>query len=119
MAPSKQTDLLVRAFKAAWTDYYQFGRNDAVSPETARSPLAQFLVDKAREGIIDEVVLASAGLDFLFSLEGPPQAEPIVVDDAPQTPVGEPSWIMRLENATARFVRVNHVGPTRARKRSG
>ena len=115
MVSSKQTDLLVRAFKTAWIDYYQFGRSDAVSPEAARPALAQFLVDKARDGMMDEAALASAGLDLLFSLETP-AARP-AVDDAPRTSVGEPSWTLRLESARARFLRVEHVGPTRQRRR--
>ena len=104
---SKQTDLLVRAFKASWTDYYQFGRDDAISPETARPALAQFLVDKAREGIDDEAALASAGLDFLFSMEAP--RVQAATNDVPASSVGGHRWSMRLESVSARFVRVVHI----------
>jgi hypothetical protein len=111
MASSKQTDLLVGAFKIAWTDYYQFGRNDAVSPETARPALAQFLVDKTREGMADEAALAAAGLDFLFSLEAP-LAELV---DARVPSINGDQWNMRLGNVAARFVRVQHVRMPRMR----
>ncbi len=106
MPSSDQTALLVRAFKTAWVDYYQFGRDGSVSQEIARPALAQFLVDKSREGIKDEAALSEAGLYFLLSLETPPN-DP--VDAPPVSSTAEPSWNMRLENARAQFIPVGYV----------
>jgi hypothetical protein len=113
MSESDHIDLLVRAFKAAWDYYFQPGRNSGVLECLARPALAEFLVSKAREGINDEPSLAAAGLEFLFSLEDPPE-EP--VDFSPEDislekPVAEPGvrWDVHLENASARFLPVKHV----------
>jgi hypothetical protein len=93
-------DLLVRAFNAAWDYYFQPGRNGGVLECLARPALAEFLVSKLREGIDDEPSLAAAGLEFLFSLEDPPE-EPVDERDA--------RWDVHLQNASARFLPVEHV----------
>jgi len=105
MPSSEQTARLVSAFKAVWIEYYQFGREGSVSQDIARPALAQFLVDKAREGISDEAALAEAGLYFLFSLETPPDHP---VDD-PASSAAQPLWSMCLENAGAQFIPMGFV----------
>jgi hypothetical protein len=106
-------DLLVRAFKAAWEYYFQPGRNTGVLECLARPALAEFLVSKVRQGVDDEPSLAAAGLEFLYSLEDPPE-EPVdfsLQDSSPEEPVDEPDvrWDVHLENASARFLPVGHV----------
>jgi hypothetical protein len=62
-------ELLIRAFNSAWEYYFQPDRNGGVLECLARPALAEFLVNKLKEGIDDEPSLAVAGLQFLFSLE--------------------------------------------------
>jgi hypothetical protein len=101
--PSEQVDMLVRAFKIAWVDYYQDpGRRGAVAQDSARPALAQFLVDRSRDGLTDEADLVAAGLKFLISLEEPAPSDGVI--DTPRA-----SWNVRLENAGARFVSVGRV----------
>jgi len=69
MSSSDQCDLLIGAFHAVWDHYFQPGRGGGVSASSARPALAEFLVEKIRQGIHDEPSLAAAGLQFLFSLE--------------------------------------------------
>ena len=98
-------DLLIRAFNAAWEFYFRPDRNTSVLECLARPALAQFLVDKRREGMTDGPSLAAAGLEFLFSLEDAP-------DDSMAEAVNEPdhSWnVLHLENAGARFTPVTLV----------
>ena len=108
MSSPEQISVLVRAFKAAWEFYFQPDKNTSVLECLARPALAQFLVGKAKEGITDEPSLAAAGLEFLFSLEDPPEDPQDIVDGS----AGEPdlSWnALHLENAAARFTPVNRV----------
>jgi hypothetical protein len=94
-------DLLIRAFKAAWEFYFRPDRSTPVLECLARPALAQFLVNKTKEGMTDEPSLAAAGLEFLFSLEDAPEDS---VDEAADELA--PSWNVRLENASARFTPV-------------
>jgi hypothetical protein len=116
MPDQNTTDLLVRAFHAAWDHYFRPGRDGGVLECLARPALARFLVEKRSEGITDEPSLAAAGLQFLFSLEDPPEEE----EDHPEEeldlsfvegPVDEhePSWSMHLANASARFIPVGRI----------
>jgi hypothetical protein len=105
MSSPEQISVLVRAFKAAWEFYFQPDRSTSVLECLARPALAQFLVDKTKEGITDEPSLAAAGLEFLFSLEGPPED---IIDE----PADEPDLsrdVLHLENVAARFVPVSRV----------
>jgi hypothetical protein len=112
MSKSDHIDLLVRAFKAAWDHYFQPGRNGGVLECLARPALAEVLVRKAREGADDEPSLAAAGLEFLFSLEDPPE-EPVdfSLEDSPEETVDERDarWDAHLENGRARFLPVEHI----------
>jgi hypothetical protein len=114
MSSPDHTDLLIRAYKAAWDHYFQPGRNGGVLECLARPALAKFLVEKTRQGIHDEPSLAAAGLQYLFSLEDPPE-EPFDVSfdyhDPPEEPVDEKDlcWSMHLVNVSARFVPVGRV----------
>jgi hypothetical protein len=108
MSKSDDVDLLVRAFKIAWVDYYQSpGSRNAVSQELARPALSTFLVDKVREGMDDEAALAEAGREFLYSLEAP-SAKPVATPGG-RFSVDSCSWDMRLDNAGARFIPTLHV----------
>jgi|SRR5579871_144498 len=116
MSSPEQISILVRAFKAAWEFYFQPDRDTTVLECLARPALAQFLVDKTKEGITDEPSLAAAGLEFLFSLEDSSEAledrpEDIVediVDESADEP-GFPWNALHLENAAAHFVPVSRV----------
>ena len=119
MSSPEQISVLVRAFKAAWEFYFQPDRNTSVLECLARPALAQFLVDKTKEGITDEPSLAAAGLEYLFSLEDPPED----LEDAPEDIVAvsadapdlsdvlhmEMADVLHLENAPARFMPVSRV----------
>jgi hypothetical protein len=128
MSSPEQISVLVRAFKAAWEFYFQPDRNTSVLECLARPALAQFLVDKTKEGITDEPSLAAAGLEYLFSLEDPPEdledapedivavsadAPDLVSADAPDLASDalhlEMADVLHLENAAARFMPVSHV----------
>jgi hypothetical protein len=102
---SDRVDTLVRAFKAAWDHYFQPGRDSGVLECLARPALAEFLVEKSRQGIDDEPSLAAAGLQFLFSLEDDS------LEDIVDEPVGVPDfpWNMYLKNAAARFAPIGRV----------
>ena len=102
MSKSDDIDLLVRAFKATWDYYFQPSRNSGVLECLARPALAEFLVNKVREGIVDEPSLAAAGLEFLFSLED-------ARDEEESVDVDFPSWGVRVENASARFINIGRV----------
>jgi hypothetical protein len=132
MSSPEQISVLVRAFKAAWEFYFQPDRDTTVLECLARPALAQFLVDKTKEGITDEPSLAAAGLEYLFSLEDPPEdledapedivavsadAPDLVSADAPDLAsdalhmemadvLGD---VLHLENAGARFMPVSRV----------
>jgi hypothetical protein len=122
MSSPEQISILVRAYKAAWEFYFQPDRDTSVLECLARPALAQFLVDKTKEGITDEPSLAAAGLEFLFSLEDPPEyledlpEDPEDLEDLPEGMVAERadeaafSWnVLHLENAAARFVAVSRI----------
>jgi len=128
MSSPEQISVLVRAFKAAWEFYFQPDRNTSVLECLARPALAQFLVDKTKEGITDEPSLAAAGLEYLFSLEDPPEdledapedlvavsadAPDLVSADAPDLASDalhmEMADVLHLENAAARFMPVSRV----------
>jgi hypothetical protein len=100
MSSSEHIDLLVNAFKVAWSQYFQADRNRGVLECLARPALAEFLVGKVKEGTSDLPSLAAAGLEFLFSMEDPVEMaeDPIV-----------PTWNMHLENASARFLSVGYI----------
>jgi hypothetical protein len=105
MSSPEHISILVRAFKAAWEFYFQPNRSTPVLECLARPALAQFLVNKRKEGITDEPSLAAAGLEFLFSLEDPQED---IVDE----PAEEPDFsrnVLHLENAAARFVPVSRA----------
>ena len=68
---------------------------------STRLALAEFLVEKIRQGIHDEPSLAAVGLQFLFSLEDDAIEESFHDLDA--------KWNMRLENAGAKFISIGHV----------
>lgn len=108
MPDQNTTDLLVRAFHAAWDHYFRPGRNGGVLECLARPALARFLVEKRREGITDEPSLAAAGLQFLFSLEDPPEEVDLSFDEKLADEL-EPSWSMHLANASARFISVGRI----------
>jgi hypothetical protein len=59
--------ILARAFVQAWHSYYLPERPDAISEEIARPALAKHLVAMAKEGMSEEVSLATAGLQYLNS----------------------------------------------------
>jgi hypothetical protein len=61
--------VLARAFVLAWQSYYRPGRRDMISEETARPALAKHLVAMAKQGVIKEVRLAVAGVQYLNSLK--------------------------------------------------
>ena len=99
MSSPDHISVLVRAFKAAWEFYFRPDRNTPVLECLARPALAQFLVNKRKEGMTDEPSLAAAGLQFLFSLEDPPED---IVDEPAEGP-DYPWNVLHLENAGARF----------------
>jgi hypothetical protein len=105
MTSPEQIGLLVRAFKAAWGCYFRPDRNTSVLECLARPALAQFLVNKVKEGTADEPSLAAAGLEFLFSLE---DASVDIVEE-PADELDFPWNALHLDNASARFVRVSRV----------
>jgi hypothetical protein len=106
MSSPEHIDVLVRSFKATWAFYFRPDRNTAVLESLARPALAQFLVDKTREGMTDEPSLAAAGLEFLFSLEDDPLEDD--VDELAGVP--EFTWnVLYLKNAGARFAPVGRV----------
>jgi hypothetical protein len=105
MSSPEHVSVLVRAFQAAWEFYFLPDRDTPVLECLARPALAQFLVNKTKEGMTDEPSLAAAGLEFLFSLEDWPED---IVDE----PVNVPdfSWnVLHLENAGARFAHMRRV----------
>ena len=61
--------ILARAFVLAWQSYYLPGRSDTISEDTARPALAKHLVGLAKQGVIKEVRLAVAGVQYLNSLK--------------------------------------------------
>jgi hypothetical protein len=60
---------LARAFDRAWSAYYRF-KNLTLSQDIARTELARHLVQLSKTGILDETMLASAGLSHLHQLSG-------------------------------------------------
>jgi hypothetical protein len=105
MSSPEHISALVRAFQAAWDFYFVPDRNAPILECLARPALAQFLVNKTKEGMIDEADLAAAGLEFLFSLEDWPED---IVDE----PVNIPDCscnVLHLENAGARFAPMRRV----------
>src|SRR5215510_2177055 len=78
MSSPDHISVLVRAFKAVWECYFRPDRNTPVLECLARPAQAQFLVNKRKEGMTDVPSIAAAGLEFLFSLEDPPED---IVDD--------------------------------------
>jgi hypothetical protein len=66
-ARHEKTQLLARAFDRAWDRYYRPGRL-TVAPEVARPVLAAHLVEMAKDGTVEEGVLAAAGLLHLISM---------------------------------------------------
>ena len=105
MSSPEHIGILVRAFEAAWEFYFRPDRNTPVLECLARPALAQFLVNKTKEGMTDEPSLAAAGLEFLFSLEDWPED---IVDE----PVNVPDFarnVLHLENAGARFAPIRRV----------
>jgi hypothetical protein len=109
MLDQNTTDLLVRAFQAAWDHYFRPGRDGGVLECLARPALARFLVERRKEGMTDEPSLAAAGLQYLFSLEDP-QEEQVgpSFDEEPLDGV-DLSWSMHLANASAQFVPIGRV----------
>ena len=65
--------VLARAFVRAWQSYYLPGRRNTISEDTARPALARYLVAKAKEGIVEEITLAAAGLRHLNLLTPEPR----------------------------------------------
>ena len=61
--------VLARAFVLAWQSYYQPGRREIISEETARPALAKHLAALAKQGVTKEIRLAVAGLIYLNSLK--------------------------------------------------
>jgi tripartite-type tricarboxylate transporter receptor subunit TctC len=100
MSSPEEIQVLVRAFKAAWNHYFRAHRTGRLLEGQARPALAEFLVERLKDGISDVPTLAAAGLEFLFSME-----DPLKIDDE----VIRLSWNMRLEGAGACFVPVGHV----------
>jgi hypothetical protein len=60
---------LARAFDRAWSSYYRSGKL-TLSQDIARTELARHLVQLSKTGILDETMLASAGLNHLHQLNG-------------------------------------------------
>jgi hypothetical protein len=60
---------LARAFDRAWGSYYRSG-NLTISQDIARTELARHLVHLSKTGVLDETMLASAGLSHLHQLSG-------------------------------------------------
>ena len=67
MDEQELTQLLARAFDAAWSKYYRPARV-TMSPELARPALASHLVEMAKDGLADEGQLSASGLLHLLSL---------------------------------------------------
>jgi hypothetical protein len=65
------TQLLARAFDRAWGNYYRPGRV-TIAPETARTALANHLVEMAKDGTVEEGALAAGGLLHLISITPEP-----------------------------------------------
>ena len=104
MSSPDHLDVLVRAFKAAWQFHFHAGRHSGIAESAARPALAQFLVDKTREGVVDEPSLAAAGIEFLVSLDSQPEEAADEALDEPHV-----CWTVRLEKASARFAPVGRV----------
>jgi hypothetical protein len=105
--------ILARAFVLAWQSYYQPGRREIISEETARPALAKHLVALAKQGVIKEIRLAAAGLIYLNSLKSewdesvalrPNKSD---ISDEPssrlQTPHSRP-WHFSVDDLNARFL---------------
>ena len=117
--------ILARAFVQAWQSYYQSGRDDAISEETARPALARHLVAMAKEGVRDEIALAAAGLQFLNSVTPEPRRSYITrikQNDDFNQPSGR-SGILRIEDSSfhlnglgARFLPMWRVAFATARR---
>jgi hypothetical protein len=60
---------LARAFDRAWSHYYRSGKL-TLSQDIARTELARHLVHLSKTGILDETMLANAGLSHLHQLSG-------------------------------------------------
>jgi hypothetical protein len=95
--PNDIVVLLARAFDRAWAGYYRPGRFITLSEDAARSALATFLIQLAKDGVCKEDALAQSGLQHLISL----------------TP--EPWGRVRIESAGAKFVHPWHVRIDRLR----
>ncbi len=67
MDPDELKLMLARAFDRAWARYYRPGRV-RISPEVARPALANYLVQMAKDGVIDEDKLVAEGVQHLFSI---------------------------------------------------
>jgi hypothetical protein len=109
MLDQPTTDLLVRAFHAAWDHYFRPGRNGGVLECLARPGLARFLVEKRKEGITDEPSLAAAGLQYLFSLEDPQEEQVGLSLDEEPLDILDLAWSMHLANASAKFIPIGRV----------
>jgi selenocysteine lyase/cysteine desulfurase len=100
-----QDDLatLARAFDLAWEGYYCAARTGAISKEAARPALANFLVARAKEGIVEEATLAIAGLAYLISLTPEVQETDSIVRTRADQLAMTQSWNFNLNDANARF----------------
>jgi hypothetical protein len=107
--------ILARAFVKAWQSYYLRERGDTISEETARPALSKLLVAMAKEGVVDEVTLAAAGLRYLNSLTSKRHRssgiswrnkKSDISDELPsqQTTVRSRSMHFRLDDVSAKFL---------------
>jgi hypothetical protein len=95
--------MLARAFDQAWEGYYCSGRTGTISKEVARPALANFLVAKAKEGMVEEATLATAGLAYLISLAPEVQETDNMVRMQTDELTITDSWNFNLNGANARF----------------
>jgi len=105
--------ILARAFVQAWQSYYVPERFDAISEEAVRPALTKLLVAMVKEGVVEEVTLAAAGLRYLNSIKSNPHGSSGISSkksDIPdetssrQTMVHSRSMHFRLDGLNAKFL---------------
>ena len=76
--PDRQLDAEARAhtFDLAWETCYAPGHDKLLPEDIARTAFAKHLVATAREGVVDEAVLALSGFVHLTSLTSRRGSEP-------------------------------------------
>jgi hypothetical protein len=104
--------ILARAFVQAWQSYYLPGRRNTISEDTARPALARYLVARAKEGIIEEITLAAAGLRHLNLLTPEPRRSSDVPSPGMSEFVDEPASDLARFNSRNLHFRFNGLSAT-------